>query len=342
MCSQLEKVTIHQCSSHACGTEALRCLPKLHFLDIHVQSEAYDKVVEVNTFCFPEHISTLVLHLQCVIGLGMDNLFDSLTNLRSLACLHLCICSGDRGTCQALRHLSSLESLHLQGFRFAEEWASSFSCLTKLTLLSFAGLDEPVPLHELSSLPALQTLHLKTHCEPLHGDIVLNLDVLSDLPPTLRELRIIELVWDRELSSLRGLSNLRVCMLHDTGSVSLPAHMPHLQTLVLDRNNGLVLDNHLTGFTALRLLSLRECGQVAVPSAFHQLAALPHLTCIDVAGSLPENELDWSAYEGLPLHGGVPGSLHFTSTTQATGHTLFMRECSCTMIFDSLASFCRA
>ena len=98
-------------------------------------------------------------------------------------------------------------------------------------------------------------------------------------------------------------------MLHCTRSVSLPAHMPHLETLVLDRNDGLVLEDHLTGFTALRLLSLRNCGQVAVPGAFNQLAALPHLTCIDVAGSLPENQLDWSAYAGLPLHGGVQGSL---------------------------------
>ena len=99
-------------------------------------------------------------------------------------------------------------------------------------------------------------------------------------------------------------------MLHLTGCVSLPVHMPYLQTLVLDYNDGLVLEDHLTGFTALRLLSLRDCGEVEVPSAFHQLAALPHLTCIDVAGSLPVNQLDWSAYEGLPLHGGVPGSLH--------------------------------
>jgi len=95
-------------------------------------------------------------------------------------------------------------------------------------------------------------------------------------------------------------------MLQSTGSMSLPAHMPHLQVLVLDWNDGLVLEDHLTGFTALRLLTLRDCGQVVVPSAFHQLAALPHLRCIDVADSLPGNQLDWSAYEGLPLY-GVPG-----------------------------------
>ena len=155
-------------------------------------------------------------------------------------------------------HLRSLESLHLQGFSFATGWASSFSCLTKLTLLSFAELDDPVPLHELASLPALQTLHLARYRSPAHGDMVLDLEVLPDLPPTLRELRVIRLMCDREMSSLRGLANLRVCMLHGTGSVSLPAHMPHLQTLVLDCNDGLVLEDHLTGFTALRLLSLRE------------------------------------------------------------------------------------
>ena len=104
-------------------------------------------------------------------------------------------------------------------------------------------------------------------------------------------------------------------MLHGTGPVCLPDHMPHLHTLVLDCNYGLVLEDHLTGFTALRLLSLRDCWDVVVPDAFHQLAALPHLTCIDVAGSLPvkqlfwRTKLDWSAYAGLPLHGVVPGSL---------------------------------
>ena len=307
MCPHLEKVTIHQCGSHACGTEALRCLPKLQFLEIHLQLEANDTGVEINTFCFPEHISTLVLQLHTV-DIDLRKLFDSLTVLRSLACLHLCICGGVIEWSLALLHLCSLESLHLQGFSFAEEWVFSLFCLTKLTLLSFAGLDEPVPLHGLAALPALQTLHLRAHCEPLHGNIVLDLDVLSDLPPTLRELRVTGLMWDCEMSSLGGLAYLRVCMLHDVGSVSLPAHMPHLQTLVLDNNVGLVLEDHLTGFTALLLLSLRGCGQVAVPSSFHQLAALPHLTCIDVAGSLPVNQLDWSAYEGLPLHGGGPGS----------------------------------
>ena len=205
-----------------------------------------------------------------------------------------------------MRPLRSLESLHLQGFSFRTNWASQISRLTRLTLLSFAGLYDPVPLHELASLPALHTLHLAAHDELSHGNIVLDLDVLPELPATLRELRVIGIVWEREMSSLRGLANLRVCMLQSTGSVSLPAHMPHLQVLVLDWNDGLVLENHLTGFTALRLLSLRDCGQVVVPSAFHQLAALQQLTCIDVADSLPGNQLDWSAYEGLPLH-GVPG-----------------------------------
>ena len=166
-----------------------------------------------------------------------------------------------------------------------------------------------MPLHELAALPALQTLHLRAHAKPAHGDIVLDLDTLPDLPPTLRELRVFKLKWHRELSSMRGLANLRVCMLHGTGSVSLPAHMPHLHTLVLDDNDGLVLEDHLTGFTAPRLLSLRDCGQVAVPSAFNQMAALPHLACVDVCCSLPANQLDWSAYEGLPLHGRVPCSL---------------------------------
>ena len=308
VCPHLEKVAIHQCDSHACGTEALRCLQKLQFLEIHIPCEAYFEEMEVNTFCFPEDIGTLVLYLK---GWDVDlqKLCDSLTVLRSLTCLQLCHSGGDSKLALALRHLHSLESLHLQGFRFAAEWASSFSCLTKLTLLSFAGLDEPVPLHELASLPALQTLHLQAHCNSEYLDVVLDLDVFSNLPPTLRELRVIDLMWGCEMSSLRGLANLRVCMLHGTGSVSLPAHMPHLQTLVLDQSDGLVLEDHLTGFTALRLLSLRACGQVAVPSAFHQLAALPHLTCIDVAGSLPANQLDWSAYEGLPLHGCLPGSL---------------------------------
>ena len=309
VCPHLEKVTIHQCGSHACGTEALRGLRKLQFLEIHVLREKYSEDPDFDTFCIPEHINTLVLCLQTMIHVDSPKLCDALTLLRSLTCLHLCYYGGDGELSLALRRLRSLESLHLQGFTFATEWASSFSCLTKLTLLSFAGLDDPVPLHELVSLPALQTLLLKAHCEPAHGDIVLNLDFLPDLPPTLRELRVIELTWDREMSSLRGLANLRVCMLHGTGSVSLPAHMPHLHTLVLDRNDGLVLEDHLTGFTALRLLSLRGCGQVAVPSTFHQLAALPHLTYIDVAGSLPVNQLDWSAYGELPLHGGVPGSL---------------------------------
>ena len=309
VCSGLEKVTIHQCCSHACGTEALQYLPKLHFLEIHVHAGDYDKVLEVNTFCFPKHLNTLILQVHATVAINLDNLFISLTVFRSLACLHLCICSGNNGMSLALLQLRSLESLHLKGFDMAEEWASDFSCLTKLTLLSFAGLDYPVPLHELAALPALQTLHLKSHCKPLRGEIVLDLDVLPDLPPAMRELRVIGLKWDRELNSLMGLANLRVCMLHKTGSVSPPAHMPHLHTLVLDDNDGLVLEDHLTGFTALRLLSLRNCGQVAVPSAFHQLAALPHLTCIDVAGSLPGTQLDWSAYEGLPLHGNVPGSL---------------------------------
>ena len=94
-----------------------------------------------------------------------------------------------------------------------------------------------------------------------------------------------------------------------TLALCLPAHMPYLHTLVLDGNDGLNLEDHLTGFTALRLLSLRKCRQVEVPSSFNQLAALPHLTCIDVAGSLPVNQLDWSAYAGLPLHGGVPSAL---------------------------------
>ena len=310
-CPHLEKVTIYQCRTHACGTEALRCLPKLQFLEIRVQCEDIDKFVEVNTFCFPEHISTLVLHLRGIIGVGLEKLFNSLTVLRSLTCLHLHHCGGiiDHLPLDLL-HLRSLESLHLQNFNLAADWASDCSCLTKLTLLSFAGLDDPVPLHELVDLPALHTLHISGHWEPLHGDIVIDLDVLPDLPPTVRELRACRLTWVPEMSSLRGLANLRVCMLHGTGSVSLPAHMPHLQTLVLDCNDGLVLEDHLTGFTALRLLSLRACGQVAVPSAFHQLAALPHLTCIDVEGSLPVNQLDWSAYGGLPLHpGDVPGSL---------------------------------
>ena len=307
VCPNLEKVTIYQCRSHACGTEALRCLPKLQFLEIRIPYEGMDKFVRLNTFCFPEHISTLVLHLCGIIGEGLDKLFNSLTVFRSLACLHLCIFGGSRDMCLAFRHLRSLESLHLQGFKCAKEWASDFSCLTKLTLLSIAGLHEPVPLHELASLPALQTLHLLSHWESLHGKIVIDLDVLPDLPQTMRELRVVGLKWDPELSSLRGLANLRVCMLHGTGSVSLPAHMPHLHTLVLDNNYGLVLEDYLTGFTALRLLSLRECKQVVVPSSFNQLAALPHLTCLDVAGSSPGKQLDWSAYAGLPLHGGVPG-----------------------------------
>ena len=309
MCPHLEKVTIHQCGSHACGTETLRCLPKLQFLEIHVQPEANDKVEEVYTFCFPEQIRTLVLQVH-TMDVYLHTLFDSLTGFRSLACLHLCICGGDNDFSLALRHLRTLESLHLQGFSFAPAWASDFSCLTKLTLLSFADLSDPVPLHELAALPALQTLHLRAYfdgCDSVDWD--LDLDMLPELPSTLRELRVIMPMWDPEMSSLRGLANLRVCMLHCTGSVSLPAHMPHLQTLVLDCNHGLVLEDYLTGFTALRLLSLRDCGQMAVPGAFNQLAALPHLTCIDVADSLPENQLDWSAYEGLPLHGGLPGSL---------------------------------
>ena len=256
---------------------------------------------------FPAQIDTLVLCLQ-TSEVDLRKLFDSLTVLTSLACLHLCVCSADSECSIALLDLRSLESLHLQGFTFAPAWASSVSCLTRLTFLSFAWLNNPLPLHVLAALPALQTLHLRVHSQPAHGNIVLNLDVLPELPATLRELRVIGLKWHRELSSLRGLANLRVCMLAEIGSVSLLAHMPHLQILVLDDNDGLVLEDHLTGFTALRLLSLRECGQVTVPSSFIQLAALPHLTCIDVAGSLPVNQLDWSAYEGLPLHGGVPGS----------------------------------
>ena len=306
MCPHLEKVTIHQCGSHACGTETLRCLPKLQFLEIHVQPEANAKLEEVYAFCFPEHIRTLVLQLHFV-DVDLHNLFESLTVLSSLACLHLCICCEDNEMSLALRHLRSLESLHLQGFSFAPEWGSDFSCLTRLTLLSFAELVAPVPLHELAALPALQTLHMRAYCDSVDCD--LDLETLPELPPTLRELRAVKVIWDPELSSLRGLANLRVCMLHCAGgSVSLPAHMPHVHTLVLDGNAGLVLEDHLTGFTALRLLSLRECGQVAVPGAFNQLAALPHLTCIDVADSLPENQLDWSSYEGLPLHGGLPGS----------------------------------
>ena len=329
VCPHLEKVTIRQCGSHACGTEALRCLPKLNFLEIHVLcgNSANDLQMEdgrLDAFCFPEQIDTLVLCLQAW-AVDMPKLCNSLTVLQSLVCLHLCQhgVGGERKLSLSLLHLRSLESLHLQGFRFAEEWAFQFSCLTKLTLLSFAGLYEPVPLHELASLPALQTLHLaahRAHHAPVHGDIYLHLDNLPELPPTLRELRVIGLTWERDVSSLRGFSNLRVCMLHGPGflfpphiprldTLVLPAHMPHLQTLLLDHNDGLVLEDQLTGFTALRLLSLRGCGQVAVPSAFHRLAALPHLTCIDVAGSLPGNQLDWSAYEGLPLHGGVPSSL---------------------------------
>ena len=308
VCPHLEKVTIHQCGSHACGTEDLRCLQKLQFLEIYIQLEANERQVGVSTFCFPKHVDTLVLclHPQDV---HLPELCSSLTVLRSLTCLHLSHFDGeeDNELPLALLHLRSLESLHLQGFSFATEWASSFSCLTKLTLLSFAGLDDPVPLHvlpplpalhELASLPALHTLHLAANCVPAH-DLVLDLNVLPDLPPTVCELRVFQLTWGHEMSSLRGLANLRVCMLHGTRSVSLPAHMPHLQTLVLDCNAGLVLEEHLTGFTALRLLSLRACGPVTVFSAFHQLAALPHLTCIDVEGSLPKNQLDWSAYEGL-------------------------------------------
>ena len=253
-------------------------------------------------FCFPKHLSTLTLqvHTEDIV---LHDLFYSMTVLSSLARLHLCTCGDNNEMSLAWRHLRSLESLHLQGFKFAPAWASDLSCLTKLTLLSFAGLDEPVPLHELASLPALQTLHLKSHCEPANEHNVVDLDNLPDLPPTMRELRVVGLQWDRELSSLRGLASLRVCMLHGIGPVSLPAHMLHLHTLVLDCNGGLVLEDYLTGFTALRLLSLRKCGAVAVPSSFNQLAALPHLTCIDVAGSLPVNHLDWSAYAGLPLHG---------------------------------------
>ena len=318
MCLGLEKVTIHQCGSHTCGTEALRCLPKLQFLEIHVQYEAVhnltDEDEEVDTlfFCFPKHIKTLVLQVHITVP-DLRNLFDSLTVLSSLARLHLCSCYncyGDVEASLALRHLRSLESLHLRGFCFAPAWASDSSCLTRLTLLSFASMEEAVHLRELAALPALQTLHLRAHvdgCDYVGWDLDLN--VLPELPPTLRELRVTRLTWAWEMRSLRGLANLRVCMLHGTGTVSLPGHMPHLQTLVLDRNDGLVLEDHLTGFTALRLLSLRDCGQVAVPGAFNQLAALPHLTCIDVAGSLPGNQLDWSAYAGLPLRGGVPGSL---------------------------------
>ncbi len=327
MCPHLEKVTIHQCGSHACGTEALRCLPKLQFLEISILHENHAEEVWVDTFCFPEQINTLVLHLH-TLSVEFQELCGSLTVFRSLACLNLCQHGGGGDLDLPLRHLRSLESLHLQGYNFAPEWASHFSCLTRLTLLSFAGLDDPVPLHELAALLALQTLHLRAHCEPANGDIFVNLDVLHDLPPTMRELRINGLTWEREMNSLRGLANLRVCMLTDTGSVSLPAHMPHLHTLVLDENDGLVLEDHLTGFTALRLLSLRKCGQVAVPNSFNQLAALPRLTCIDVAGSLPVNQLDWSAYEGLPLHAGVPGSL--------SKHTLPSRPY---LVFDGMIAY---
>ena len=66
LCPQLEKVTIHQCGSHACGTEALRCLDKLQFLEIHVNDSTEDEDAEVDTFCFPKHISKLVLHLHTV------------------------------------------------------------------------------------------------------------------------------------------------------------------------------------------------------------------------------------------------------------------------------------
>ena len=111
MCPHLEKVTIHQCGSHACGTEALRCLPKLQFLEIHVQSEANDDVMEVNTFCFPKHVGTLVLQLH-TMDVDLRKLFDSLTVLRSLACLHLCVCSTNNECSLALLHLRSLESMH--------------------------------------------------------------------------------------------------------------------------------------------------------------------------------------------------------------------------------------
>ena len=205
-CPYLEKVTIYQCGSHACGTEALRGLRKLQFLEIHVQSEDDDWVVvaELKLFCFPEHISTLVLQLQ-VWPVDLHDLFSSLTVLRSLACLHLCNFGGQIQVSRAFPHLRSLESLHLQGFSFADEWASSFSCLTKLTLLSFAELIDPVPLHELASLPALQTLHLTADLESMCYPIVLDLDVLPDLPPTLCELCVIGLIWLHEMSSLRGL-----------------------------------------------------------------------------------------------------------------------------------------
>ena len=42
MCSQLEKVTIRQCGSHAGSTEALQSLQKLQFLDIRVDNEYVD------------------------------------------------------------------------------------------------------------------------------------------------------------------------------------------------------------------------------------------------------------------------------------------------------------
>ena len=51
VCPGLEKVTIHQCSSHACGTEALRCLPKLQFLEIHVLCDSFAEDVQVDEFC---------------------------------------------------------------------------------------------------------------------------------------------------------------------------------------------------------------------------------------------------------------------------------------------------
>ena len=94
VCPHLEKVTIHQCGSHACGTEDLRCLQKLLFLEIHIHREANDDAVEVNTFCFPEHIDTLVLRLH-TSPVDLQELCDSLTVLRSLTRLHLCHCEGE-------------------------------------------------------------------------------------------------------------------------------------------------------------------------------------------------------------------------------------------------------
>ena len=168
LCPHLEKVTILQSTNHACGTEALCCLQKLQFQEIHVEYDAHFNVEKVDTFWLPEHISTLVLILGTT-NVDLPELCEALTDLRSLTCRHLSYVGIDGELSLAPLQLRSLESLHLQGFDTAIQWASDVACLTNLTFLSFEGLEDAVTEHSdgLASLPALQTLHLRGtqhHC----------------------------------------------------------------------------------------------------------------------------------------------------------------------------------